>query len=139
MLPWVRVQNFASRLAADWQARFAVEPTLTVETLSRYTGAEIGKRQVEELVGRAAQDFDAFYAQRHHQAAAAQAASEPPAATGAEPAAGLLVITSDAKGVVMHREDLRPATRTASVLTSTAGGVYIDVGQLAATRGSSSV
>ena len=94
----------------------------TVETLSRYTGAAIGKRQVEELVGRAAQDFDAFYQRRHQQAAAA--AAEPPAATGAVPedavpedavpAAGLLVITSDAKGVVMHRQDLRPATRKAS-------------------------
>ena len=109
----------------------------TVETLSRYTGAEIGKRQVEELVGRAAQDFDAFYEQRHHQAAAAEAtaaqataaqaaaaqaaateaAAEPPAATDAVPTDGLLVITGDAKGVVMHREDLRPATRTASERT----------------------
>jgi hypothetical protein len=97
----------------------------TVETLSRYTGAEIGKRQVEELVGRAAQDFDAFYQRRHQQAAAAQAVeatAEPPAATGAVPAdavpaAGLLVITSDAKGVVMHRQDLRPATRKASERT----------------------
>ena len=99
----------------------------TVETLSRYTGAEIGKRQVEELVGRAAQDFDAFYEQRHHQAAAAeataaeatatQATAAPPAATDAVPTDGLLVITGDAKGVVMHREDLRPATRTASERT----------------------
>ena len=158
-----------------------------VETLSRYTGAEIGKRQVEELVGRAAQDFDAFYEQRHHQAAAAEAtaaqatateatateaaateaaaseatateaaaaqataaqataaqataaqataaqataaqataaeaaateaAAAPPAATDAVPTDGLLVITGDAKGVVMHREDLRPATRTASERT----------------------
>ena len=105
-------------------------------------GAEIGKRQVEELVGRAAQDFDAFYEQRHHQAAAAeaaaaeataaqataaqataaqaaatQAAAEPPAATDAVATDGLLVITGDAKGVVMHREDLRPATRTASERT----------------------
>ena len=94
----------------------------TVETLSRYTGAAIGKRQVAELVGRAAQDFDAFYERWHQQAAAAQAAAEPPAATGgvpadAVPAAGLLVITSDAKGVVMHRQDLRPATRKASERT----------------------
>ena len=33
------------------------------------------------------------------------------------PTDGLLVITGDAKGVVMHREDLRPATRTASERT----------------------
>ena len=87
----------------------------TVETLHRYTGAEIGKRQVEELVRRAAEDFDAFYEQRH-QAAAEQAAenqtvAEPPAADA------LLVISSDGKGVVMHQQDLRPATRTASERT----------------------
>ena len=56
----------------------------TVETLHRYTGAEIGKRQVEELVRRAAEDFDAFYEQRHQaaaeQAAADQTVAEPPAA-----------------------------------------------------------
>ena len=99
----------------------------TVETLNRYTGAEIGKRQVEQLVSRAAQDFDAFYEQRHHQAAADQAAEgqsaeeppaeEPRAATDALAAAAVLVITSDAKGVVMHQQDLRPATRKASERT----------------------
>ena len=88
------------------------------------------QRQVEELVGRAAQDFDAFYQRRHQQAATAQAAAaaaEPPAATGAAPedavpAAGLLVISSDAKGVVMHRQDLRPATRKASERTPQQAG-----------------
>ena len=87
----------------------------TVETLHRYTGAEIGKRQVEELVRRAAEDFDAFYEQRHQaaaeQAAEDQTAAEPPAADA------LLVISSDGKGVVMHQQDLRPATRTASERT----------------------
>ena len=114
----------------------------TVETLSRYTGAAIGKRQVEELVGRAAQDFDAFYQRRHQQAAAAQAAAaaaEPPAATGAVPEdrvpedavpeAGLLVITSDAKGVVMHRQDLRPATRKASARTRSKLGTRLSKGE----------
>ena len=137
----------AERYSLEVRRRVALEASKnsfdeTVETLSRYTGAEIGKRQVEELVGRAAQDFDAFYEQRHHQAAAAEAtaaeataaqataaqataaqaaateaAAEPPAATDAVPTDGLLVITGDAKGVVMHREDLRPATRTASERT----------------------
>ena len=109
----------------------------TVETLSRYTGAAIGKRQVEELVGRAAQDFDAFYQRRHQQATAAQAAeaaAEPPAATGAAPedavpAAGLLVISSDAKGVVMHRQDLRPATRKASERTRSKLGTGLSKGE----------
>ena len=98
----------------------------TVQTLREYTGAQIGKRQVEELVERAAQDFDAFYEQRHQQAAEEQpteeqqptedqpATQEPQAATATLPAGALLVISSDGKGVIMHRQDLRPATRTAS-------------------------
>ena len=97
----------------------------TVQTLREYTGARVGKRQVEELVERAAQDFDAFYEQRHQQAAEDQPTAdqpteqqldteEPPAATAALAAGALLVITSDGKGVLMHRQDLRPATRTAS-------------------------
>lgn len=93
----------------------------TVQTLREYTGAQVGKRQVEELVERAAQDFDAFYEQRHQQAAEDQPTehqsdTEAPqaTATAALPAGALLVITSDGKGVLMHRQDLRPATRTAS-------------------------
>ena len=35
-----------------------------VASLGRHTGAKVGKRQVEELAGRAAEDFDAFYGQR---------------------------------------------------------------------------
>ena len=35
-----------------------------VQTLKRYTGARIGKRQLEELAVRAAQDSAAFYEQR---------------------------------------------------------------------------
>ncbi len=93
----------------------------TVETLSRYTGATIGKRQVEELVSRAAEDFDVFYEQRHQAAAAEQAvdeqAADDSAATEPLAADALLVISDDGKGVVMHRQDLRPATRTASERT----------------------
>ena len=68
-----------ARYSLEVRRRVALEASKnsfdeTVETLSRYTGAAIGKRQVQELVGRAAQDFDAFYQRRHQQAAAAQAA-----------------------------------------------------------------
>ena len=87
-----------------------------VETLKRYTGATIGKRQVEELAIRAAQDFAAFYEQRR-QGATAQGTPEQAETAAATDALGddaLLVISSDGKGVVMHPEDLRPATRTAS-------------------------
>jgi len=73
----------------------------TVETLSTTTGAKVPKRQVEELVRRAAIDFDAYYAE-----------TEPnvdPATT-----ADILVLTFDGKGVVLRQEDLREATRKAA-------------------------
>ena len=70
--------------------------------LSRNTGAEVPKRQAEQLVARAAEDFDAFYEARR------AAAGEP------SPEESVVVLTFDGKGVVLHREDLREATRKAA-------------------------
>ena len=70
--------------------------------LSRSTGAEVPKRQAEQLVVRAAEDFDAFYEARR------AAEGEPP------PEGSVVVLTFDGKGVVLHREDLREATRKAA-------------------------
>lgn len=70
--------------------------------LSRSTGAAVPKRQAEQLAIRAAQDFDAFYEARR------AAEGQPP------PEGAVLVLTFDGKGVVMHREDLREATRKAA-------------------------
>ena len=115
----------AERYSMEVRRRAALEASKgsyeeAAETLKRYTGATIGKRQVEELALRAAQDFTAFYDQRR-QGVAEPAATEPTATEAATdvaedtlPADALLVISSDGKGVVMHREDLRPATRAAS-------------------------
>jgi len=73
-----------------------------VKTLEVYTGAHVPKRQFEELVIRAAQDFEAFYAQRQ-------------AGAGADPQAGsILILTVDGKGVVMRPEDLREPTQRAA-------------------------
>jgi len=73
-----------------------------VETLEAYTGAHVPKRQFEELVIRAAQDFEAFYAQRQ-------------AGARADPLTGsILVLTVDGKGVVMWPEDLREPTQRAA-------------------------
>ena len=104
----------AERYSLEVRRRAALEAAKnsfdeTVETLTRFTGAAVGKRQVEELVSRTAQDFDAFYEQRRRQPAGDQPAGDPRAPTD-----DLLVISSDGKGVVMHRQDLRPATRKAS-------------------------
>ena len=73
-----------------------------VKTLEAFTGAQVPKRQFEQLVIRAGQDFEAFYADRQRRA-------------GADPHSGaILVLTVDGKGVVMRPEDLRPATRRAT-------------------------
>jgi len=69
-------------------------------SVNRYTGAEVGKRQVEELARRAAEDFDAFYLQR--------------AACAEDSTPSVLAISADGKGVVMLRSDLRAATRKAA-------------------------
>lgn len=70
------------------------------ESLLSRTGTKVPKRQLEEMAVRAAQDFDAFYEQR--------------SATPEESPGSLMILSFDAKGVVMHRKDLRPATRKAA-------------------------
>jgi hypothetical protein len=71
-------------------------------TLEAFTGAHVPKRQFEQEVIRAAQDFAAFYADRQTRARA-------------DPHTGpLLVLTVDGKGVVMRQEDLREATQRAA-------------------------
>jgi len=71
----------------------------TVESVSGTTGASIPKRQAEQLVERAAQDFDAFYDARKERAR-----------EGAE-TGQVLILSVDGKGVTMRPSDLREATR----------------------------
>lgn len=71
----------------------------TVKGIDRTTGAHVPKRQVEELVERAAVDFDAFYAQR------------PVVANDAVSNEAALVMTCDSKGITMVPPALRDATR----------------------------
>jgi hypothetical protein len=63
-----------------------------MEAIERQTGVRLGKRQVEELAGLAAMDFEDFYENRR-------------------PARGkqgeLLVLSADGKGIVMRPEALR--------------------------------
>lgn len=72
----------------------------TSQSIGRTTGAWVGKRQCEELTVQVSQDFDDFYAQKP--------TSED------ETGSDLLVLTTDGKGIVMHRADLRDATAKAS-------------------------
>ena len=84
------------RRVAEHAAKTSFEDT--VRSVARYTGAVVAKRQVEELVGRAAVDFDAFYQLRHGVAAAGP----------------ILAVSVDGKGIVMRTEDLREQTRKAA-------------------------
>jgi len=72
-----------------------------VDHLARGGGGQIAKRQTEEVSVHLSQDFDAFYAQP---LALPQAAGD---------AGKLLVISADGKGIVMHPNSLREATRRA--------------------------
>ena len=73
-----------------------------VQAIRDTTGAEVPKRQAEELACRAAQDFDEFYEKRRENA-------------GSDLGQGsVLVLTFDGKGVPMHKADLRKATRKAA-------------------------
>lgn len=74
-----------------------------MQSIARNTGAVVPKRQVEELVVRAATDFDAFYKERRAGPEAAHAQ------TGS-----VLVVSIDGKGVVMIKSGLREATRKAA-------------------------
>jgi len=72
-----------------------------VERIGRMTGAKIAKRQVEQIAQRAAADFDAFYATR-------------PMNDVVDEKDLFLVLTFDGAGIVMRKEDLRPATQKAA-------------------------
>lgn len=72
----------------------------TAQMICKSTGANVPKRQLEQLTIRGAQDFDAFYELCQNQTGQSQGS--------------ILVISADAKGVVMRSEDLREHTRKAA-------------------------
>lgn len=95
-LPKELYSHQVRRRVADEAAKSSFDEV--VRMLSETTGAKVPKRQVEELVVRAAEDFDAFYKEQYEYRPAEQTGS-------------ILVITADGKGVVMRRQDLREATK----------------------------
>lgn len=86
------------RRAAEQAAKGSFDEA--VESVSQQCGMKVPKRQLEELVVRAAADFVDFYQQR---------VLAPEAKTSS-----LLILSFDGKGVVMHTQDLREATRKAA-------------------------
>lgn len=96
-LPPEKYSHGLQRVAATEAARGSYDEAL--EAVESYTGGKIPKRQAEELMQRAACDFEAFYAQSVFE----QTMS-----------AEFLALSLDAKGIVMRHEDLREQTRKAA-------------------------
>jgi len=90
------------RRAAEEAARGSFDEV--VEAIGKTTGAQVPKRQVDQLAVRAAVDFDTFYASSPGNDINAVEATK----------AMLLVLSFDGAGVVMRKADLRPATRKAA-------------------------
>ena len=86
-----------------------------ISRLDQTTGGHVPKRQSEQVVVKMAQDFEAFYDTRR--------AQEP------EASEALLVLTTDAKGIVMRQEDLREATRQAAQRAKSARGSGLSAGK----------
>jgi len=92
-LPAGRHSHGLRRLAAVQAACGSFEQAQTL--IEQATGMVVGKRQIEHLAALAAADIDVFYAQR---------------AMPGCPDGDVLVLTADAKGIVMRPEALRAAT-----------------------------
>ncbi len=92
-LPRERFSHGLRQRAAVEAARGSFEEAQAA--IEQATGQCLGKRQLEELAKRSAQDFSDFYA------AAAHPATE---------CTDLLILSADGKGVVMRPDALRPAT-----------------------------
>jgi len=93
-LPDEKYSYEVRRIVAEAAARASFDEV--VELVKKQSGAEVPKRQAEELAVRAARDFDEFYRDRLR---------EP------EENDHLLVLSFDAKGIATLHRDLREATR----------------------------
>jgi hypothetical protein len=97
-LPKEKYSLGVRRRAAEEAAKGSYDEAVRV--LKAHTGAEVAKRQVEEVVQRAAGDFLGFYLGRRIEWQGRAATS-----------GSILVLTFDAKGVPTRKEDLRPQTK----------------------------
>jgi hypothetical protein len=100
-LPDERYSLELRRRVAEEAAKSSFDETFL--GIGKTTGGHIPKRQIEELVMRAARDFDGFYKMRQVKPGAG------------EQTQSLMVISVDGKGVVMRWQDLREQTRKAAM------------------------
>jgi len=96
-LPTERHSHGLRALAATWATRGSYEEAQAA--ITRATGVDLGKRQVEELARRAALDVKVFYDNKRRQPSTE---------------VDVLVISADGKGIVMRPDALRPATQKAA-------------------------
>ena len=99
-LPDEKYSYEVRRIVAEEAARSSFDEV--VDSVRKRSGAEVPKRQAEELAVRAARDFDAFYSDRLR---------EP------EDNDQLMILSFDAKGIATLHRDLRDATRKAAEKT----------------------
>jgi len=92
-LPRQKHSHGLRRLTAIEAARGSYDDAAAA--IARATGVRVGKRQVEQLTAQAAADVDAFYTDRDQRTC---------------PGSDVLVLTFDAKGIVMRPGALRQAT-----------------------------
>lgn len=71
-----------------------------VEAITETTGQLIHKQQIEHIAVSVSRDFDVFYQSRSSDKNLEDIHDS-----------SLVVLTTDGKGIVMHKDDLRPATR----------------------------
>ncbi len=99
-LPDEKYSYEVRRIVAEEAARASFDEV--VELIRKQSGADVPKRQVEELAVRAAHDFDAFYRDR---------------LCSPEDTDHLMILSFDAKGIATVHRDLREATRKAAEAT----------------------
>jgi hypothetical protein len=114
-LPDERYSLELRRRVAEEAAKSSFDETL--ESIGKNTGGHVPKRQVEELVMRAAQDFDAFYQMRQALSGEGQGAGS------------VLAISVDGKGVTMRTQDLREQTRKAAEASAHKMGTRLSKGE----------
>ena len=94
-LPIEKASHGLRKLAAEEASKASFDEV--VKAIDTHTGARVAKRQAEELVERAARDFDDFYQSGLGVVDTAKK--------------DLLVLSSDGKGIVVLHRDLRDGTR----------------------------
>jgi hypothetical protein len=99
-LPDEKYSYEVRRIVAEEAARASFDEV--VELVKKQSGAEVPKRQAEELAIRAAQDFDEFYRDRLR---------------APEDSNDLMILSFDGKGIATVHRDLREATRKAAEAT----------------------